>query len=758
MKIFLDDIKKIDWLSERIKQETWGNNFLNLKKGFYFVFDYDLNESDSTIQIVNSKSLFEINDSIYRNMSAQHIGYMKEPFDTSNYLFFSLLKSAIKTINNLNEEEELNNLTNLFLGYKSQDLEANKRNLKTNIKGNQEVNSSIGFSNALNNVFSINKAPVTGLCMVYDLIDGYAKRTYDKTIYGEMLTSIVKAVKNPNGGLLPEESGSTMRYMIIGQKAAKDDPELKKAKDLFRSGNSPYSIYLETGWFLNKFDNKWRKKISDDTFEFDLGKLANNGNKVYVLPEGYSETEIRGIAEGLAHGNTSMAKVITGNTGFTSIDTPNYNVRLGDYVKFEEVFGYYPDLKNIFSFFALNIFPQGEYAFYFSPEIPYSLVLISGEQNSGYDLEKIKYVALHEIQHYIQTIEGFGSGGNDSLANLVSAVGGSAVRSFFISLSSFQKKFTEIASLIPIESYQKLIKDLKDNNQFKDYKIRYKNRFINVSAYYNSMLLSLERLTKDITTINENANSISYYLLTIYSMIEETDEYIEKFVGDNIGEAYIYFFKKSLEQNKKTVLRDTQLANKGWSPQDLYILNFQVYESLIGEVESRFTQQTTHIPKELKNYFEFYTSETIDSDKVNVISNSLLTDEGKNVVAGIETNEGKYIIHLPDQFSNSVTLLHETGHILFDFASEQVYANPDSIASALSKNYENVEEYFCDSFVDYIQRKKIDPALTSDLQDEREITNFTEFDEIFESILYSTTAVNESGILKRLNFVMKILE
>ena len=80
------------------------------------------------------------------------------------------------------------------------------------------------------------------------------------------------------------------------------------------------------------------------------------------------------------------------------------------------------------------------------------------------------------------------------------------------------------------------------------------------------------------------------------------------------------------------------------------------------------------------------------------------------------------------------------------------------IINRLGKHSKNVEEYFCDSFVDYIQRKKIDPALTSDLQDEREITNFTEFDEIFESILYSTTAVNESGILKRLNFVMKILE
>ena len=135
-----------------------------------------------------------------------------------------------------------------------------------------------------------------------------------------------------------------------------------------------------------------------------------------------------------------------------------------------------------------------------------------------------------------------------------------------------------------------------------------------------------------------------------------------------------------------------------------------------------------------------------------------LADEGKKVAAGIETLDEKYIIHLPDEYSNSVPLLHETGHIIFDMVVEQVYANPDSITSALSNNYENVEEYFCDSFVDYIQRKKIDPSLTEDLDSEREVTNYTEFDGIFESVLYSTTAVDEAGILKRLNFVMKILE
>jgi hypothetical protein len=253
MKIFLDDIKKIQWLSDAIDPTyggaSWGRDFLNLQKGFYFVFDYNLDESDSNIIITNSRRLFEINEGIYRSMTAQHIGYMKEPFDTSNYLFYSVLKNACKS------DEQKEKLTNLFIGYKAQDIAENKRNLKESIKGVQEVNSSISFSTALNNIFSINKAPIHGLCMVYDLLDQYTRNNHGKSIYGEYLTKIVKAVKNPNGGLLPELADSTMRYMIIGEKAAKGDTELEKAKVLLRSGNDNYGIYLETGWFFNKYDS-----------------------------------------------------------------------------------------------------------------------------------------------------------------------------------------------------------------------------------------------------------------------------------------------------------------------------------------------------------------------------------------------------------------------------------------------------------------------------------------------------------------------
>jgi hypothetical protein len=742
MKIFLEDIKKIQWLSDAIDPTyggpSWGRDFLNLQKGFYFVFDYNLDESDSSIVITNSRRLFQINEGIYRSMTAQHIGYMKEPFDTSNYLFYSIIKEACKT------DEQKEKLTNLFIGYKAQDIAENKRNLKQSIKGVQEVNSSISFSTALNNIFSINKAPVNGLCMVYDLIDQYTRNNHGKSIYGEYLTKIVKSVKNPNGGLLPELADSTMRYMIIGEKAAKGDTELEKAKVLLRSGNDNYGIYLETGWFFNKYDSKWRKKISDESFFFDLNKLTASGDAFYYLSENFKLDEFQKLVSELAGGGGNLGKAIANG----------YDGRVGNYVSYDEIYKYYPQVKDLYSVFGLNLLQDNRYSFYFSPNVPNSLVLISGKKNN-YDLEKIKYVALHEIQHYIQKIEGFGSGGNASLASLVDAVGGSAVKSFFISLSAFQKRFAEVASLIPIIEYKQLHIKL-EKLTFKDYKVRYQNQFINVSQYYKQIVASLGKYVENEKVVSENTDSISYYILTIFSMIEETNFIIGDFVSKNVGEEYISFFKQALAQNKKTVENDVRLTNLGWSPYDLYILNFQTYESLMGEVESRFTQQTTKIPQELKDYFQFYTSETVDSSRVAVINNSIVEDDGKYFEAGIETFENKYIIHLPERFSNSVNLLHETGHIIYDFVKDEVLINPDFAINGLVVGYENLEEYFCDSFVDYINRKDIDPMLTNDIGEE--FKDFKDFDDIFDKFLYSKSEIDIVGLTIRLDFVMKILE
>jgi hypothetical protein len=239
-------------------------------------------------------------------------------------------------------------------------------------------------------------------------------------------------------------------------------------------------------------------------------------------------------------------------------------------------------------------------------------------------------------------------------------------------------------------------------------------------------------------------------------MIPETNTIIEKFVKEFIGEDYLQVFKQSLEQNKKALERDSKLLKQGWTAQDLYILNFQTYEALGGELEARFSQQTTKIPRELDDYFGFCTSETIDSDRISVISNTIFDD--KKAEAGIETYDTqKYVIHLPSALTNSINLLHETGHILFDFEKERVVIDEEALTASVFADYESLEEYFCACFVDYIHRKNIDPMLTEDLGREREIKNLIYFDNLFNDMLYSERKVDEEGLLKRLEFVIKIL-
>lgn len=745
MKLYINDIKNIAWLSAKIGQQRWGYNFLNLKSEPYFVFDYNLKEQESGIEVEHSRIVYQINDFIFKNMKAAHIGYMRQPFDTSNYLFYTLLKSAC------DDEESVEKLNNLFISYKIKDIEENKINLKKVIKGSQEINSNISFQTALTNIFKSNPKPIQGLCMVYDLIDRYTKYYHDKSIYGDLLTKIVKAIENPNGGLIPELANSTMRYLIVGEKAAEKDEvmkdELQVAKELMRSGNSPYEVYLATGWYFNKFDFKWRKRISDDTFYFDTSKLNNLDGAFYFTPKGYDPEPLsyRSMISGFLEGNPTITNLII----------KGYDGTIKDYISFDEAFKLYPDLKKVYSVFALNLLKDSRYSFYFSDSNPNHLVLVAGDK-LDYTLEKIKYVALHEIQHFVQRHEGFGNGGNQYLASLIDAIGGSSVRDFMISLKAFQERFSAVSASIPEKDFFNLMREL-NGLSYEGYKIRNGAQFIDVSLYYKSILKSLENYTVDTASVVSNANNIAYILVTLYSMIQEADELIADFAKKHIGNDYLEFLQDALLANKKSVERDINLTKQGWTPRDLYILNFLTYESLIGEVEARFTQQTVNIPKSLKDYFDFYTSETIDPSKVAVYNDAAYLSEGKKAEAAIETLEGKYIMHLPvNEYSNSINILHETGHILFDFLGENIVTNPDYFTSAIEKGFENVEEYFCASFVDYVQRKNIDPLLTADIEYDRQILNYDEFDKLLDDAFYFTEEINEAGLMKRLTFVMAL--
>lgn len=738
MKIYLKDIKNIDWLNDCISQQSWGKTFLNLSD--FFVFNYNLDEANSSINIVSAKQLSQLNDGMYQNMNAEHVGYMREPFDTKNYLFFTILKSACKT------KEDNDKLIDLFIGYKSLDIVTSKKNLKNYIIGSMPVTSRINFSTAINEFFLNDKA-INGIVMVYELIDAFTRKSVGKSIYGDLLTKIVRAIKSPNGGLIPEMAGSTMRYMIVGELAVgSNNVDLQKAKDLYRGTNSVYDVFIETGWYFNEFDNKWRKKISDDSFSFDINKVSQKNGEYWVKDDIVkTSNENLKIAKDIVENKTSIIELIA---------DLGYKTKLGDYISYEDVFKLYPELPNIYSFLSANVLKDANYSFYFS-DSPNSLVLVYGDKFKINNFDELKYTALHEMQHYIQHFEDFGNGGNLELANILSVAGGESTKSFISSVGALKKRFMEVCTLIPIEEYTILTDNLNrdynkgfQNNDKKRVNINGRNLFIDVLVYYKSILEQLTYKTRNITSIEGNSTSIAYMLLVIYSLIEE-NLYIEKFISDNIGKEYIDLFKNSLVQTKNLLKKEMKLNKDGWTPQDIYILNFQLYESLAGEIEARYTQQTSRMPQALVNYFNFYTSETINPTKVGIINNSILEDGG-NCVAGLETYKDSYIMHLPEEFINSINVLHETGHILFDLLKDKVYCMVNANIS---------EEHFCDCFVDYIHRRGIDPMLTEDLDNGREKKNLTDFDDLFEEAFFlQKEIIDERGLILRLAFITKILK
>jgi hypothetical protein len=182
----------------------------------------------------------------------------------------------------------------------------------------------------------------------------------------------------------------------------------------------------------------------------------------------------------------------------------------------------------------------------------------------------------------------------------------------------------------------------------------------------------------------------------------------------------------------------------------------------MGEAESRFVQNTKYVDENLRDYFALYSAETIEPQKITVLNESGISEPNKNIRAAIEEANGHYIIHLPREYSNSVNIIHEVGHIIYDIMVDLEIVNPIDPTieqEAKAEGYESSEEYICDSFVDYIHRKKIDEGLTEDLDEFHKITNYNTFDEYFESILLGNSMpVNFVGFKRRITFIENILK
>jgi hypothetical protein len=684
MILTLEDIKNTDFWSPKDggqglpkKMGDMGSQFLL----FYYKFNDNtsLIESIEGLTIINKPSAQD-----YKSKpNGYTIGYLKAPFDTQNILFYQFLRYWYLW----NREAETLNikaLKDFFLDCKQKDLEAiDVKTEKTvynnifNIYGRDSMLSAL--NNYLDNSDSKTIDTVLSVC---DIIDGYLKSTENKSLYVDYIDKVVTALRSPNGGLI-SETGNELRYLYSGENsiANQNDEKLLEAKEMRRNKFTINEIYLKTNWFFNKYDQKWRKRIED--FEVKIPTLQKGSlfmssssifipkrNDVYNAITSSPKMPYNKISEFLADG---------------------YDVVLGDIIEHPTLFKHYPKLYNMRVFYAnSHRVPSNRndnsYAFYYTSEDHY--LMLCGNSDH-FDL---KTVMLHEIQHAIQRIEGFGTGGNLDLSEMIASVGGSNVKNYFFLRGEIVKKIMAQATTQGRYNYAS-----------------YSKHYLGIKGNFN---LSLRKEG----VYYDNIKAVSGELVSLYLQGSDSQRVeITKFLGSDIGLDLDKIFKFKTDAQKES----NSLIGRGFSDRAIYHLFFSTYEALSGEVESRDVQQTSEIDVELKDYLLPMTSESIQDDKVTVIIDDFMTDEKlpKEIKGAVEINkEGKYIIHLYKSL-NAIPFLHELGHIVHDIIGG------DKIAEVISVNFtkETIEEYigieeiFCELFICYLIKQNFSEEFNYDI-------------------------------------------
>lgn len=189
-----------------------------------------------------------------------------------------------------------------------------------------------------------------------------------------------------DGVRLDRQSGDVL-FSFAGQQAATADTmALATAQQRLDAGEDAEAVRQDTGWFKGA-DGKWR-------FEIDDSRAFLKGTGTF--------------------GDVVMARMAAlEKVGERQSGDP---VRLGDVLRHESLFAAYPALRGM----EVQFTPRGTTASGRLAQDGGSTVIQVRQDLPGADALS---VLLHEIQHGIQNIEGFATGGNqDSRADVMQAI------------------------------------------------------------------------------------------------------------------------------------------------------------------------------------------------------------------------------------------------------------------------------------------------------------------------------------------------
>lgn len=681
MKLTLQDLKRTEMY------KSLPVEFNKLGESDFIVFFYWFDDTTSSItDIKEVKVVPTIHLSLYKNQplhtsgETYSFGYFQIPFDTQSSLFYHFLKYYFAK----NEGQNNSILLSFFQESRRKDLESIEyKKQKTLYSNSFKIFSRDNFINAVDRFIVSGDEIKQPVISIADSIDSYYKKTQNKSFYGDCLEKVVMAIRNPNGGLIPEEINK-LRYLYIGEKglSMNDDKGLEEAKTMFRDGFKVEEIFAKTNWFFNKFDSKWRKPLSDvectvPTLEKDSmfmkssSKFYNNRDEVYYcLTKSSLDTDA--IEEFLDKG---------------------WDIYLSDILKHPTLYKHYPKLYKMPIFYAVNSKQFGtdnnDYSFYFSPK---GYLMIVGNP----EILDLRTILLHEVQHAIQQIEGFATGGNTSVAKMIQAIGGENVKAYFFIMDNIERLYSEEAT--------------ENGEYFYD---RYEKIFSHLSP-------SLRKLM---------ANKEDYYKMPKLGIGSLIDAYInsdtlgKKNIEDFVGIHIANGIKKIDGFISASTQTSARLIGQGFSKADVRKIFFQTYEALAGEIESRDVQHSSRMEEGLEGYFMPLSSESIEEKKITAMFDAIVGAEKipTKIKGAVETTtDGKYVIHLFENLS-AQPIVHEMGHIVGDLIGKEYVSVKitENIDGSSIESVGGTDEAFCEIFSSYISRQNLSAKLTNDLSKSR---------------------------------------
>ncbi len=201
-----------------------------------------------------------------------------------------------------------------------------------------------------------------------------------------------------NNQYMQDDEKDANKFSFAGGKAKTANfTRLDEAIRLESEGLSSEEIRQQTGWFRG-YDNIWRFEIDDSKMEFSRKGFFANPD---VLR--YHE-----LADKFLYGEISDEE----NRELQALKKSLEGVKLrpetlGDYVKHDELFKAYPELKNLKVTLRSDM-PTEDHGSYNSQKKEIELNSFRAQ-----DEDAFRHTLIHEIQHAVQDIEGF-SGGADS--------------------------------------------------------------------------------------------------------------------------------------------------------------------------------------------------------------------------------------------------------------------------------------------------------------------------------------------------------